>query len=134
MRNPFSPPPKDENAIPPEVMRKWRTMQEHLGDRTDLSRLQPQAAKVIGEKIESDWQRWSRNSGQLFPETVKDHAGREVVKYSGDIRAAFQPWNQEPLRCKLATLSHFDGKSYIEGKEPAHVRRSMALIKAGFPE
>ena len=134
MKNPFAPAPKDENTVSPETLQRWRTMQSHIGDRTPLEKLQPVVARIAGEKIEASWHQWARNSGQLFPEVTKDHAGREVVKYSGDIRAAFQPWVQEPIKTRLSEVTHFQGKTYLKGNEPADVRRSMALIKAGFSE
>ncbi|KGA94450.1 hypothetical protein LptCag_1213 [Leptospirillum ferriphilum] len=134
MRNPFEKAPENQNAIPSETLRKWKTMQEHLNDRTDLSRLQPEAAKVIGGKIESDWQKWSKDSEQLFPEQFKDSSGRECTRYSGDIAAAFRPWNIPPLKVKLAEVTHFQGKSYLKGKEPESVRRAMVLAKHGFSE
>ena len=134
MQNPFAPPAKDESTIPQETMQRWRTMQEQVGDKTDLSRLQPVVAKIVGARVERDWQSWARNSGQVFPEQFKDGSGRECTRYFGDIKSAFAPWVQQPIRAKLAKLTHFQGEVFIEGKEPPHVQRSMALIRAGFSE
>jgi hypothetical protein len=134
MKNPFAPQPKDESAIPTETMQRWQTMQTHLGDRTDLSRLQPVVAKIVGEKIENQWHQWARTSGQVFPEKFKDSSGRQCTRYLGDIKAAFAPWNQPTIKVKLAETTHFQGRTYIKGQEPASVRRSMALMKAGFSE
>ncbi|MHB1285315.1 MAG: hypothetical protein ACYCYP_01925 [Leptospirales bacterium] len=134
MKNPFAKPQEDQSAIPPETMTRWKVMQSHLKDSTNLEKLQPQAAKIIGERIENTWHQWARNSGQIFPEQFRDSSGRDCVRYSGDIKSAFQPWIQDPLKCKLADLTHFQGKSYIRGQEPADVRRSMLLMKNGFGE
>ncbi len=134
MRNPFEKKPQDENARLQEDLGRWKVMQTHLNDKTDLSRLQAPVARIFGEKIENSWKAWAKDSGQLFPEVTKDHAGREVVKYSGDIRAAFDPWNIPPLKVKLGEVTHFQGKSYLKGKEPESVRRAMVLAKHGFSE
>ena len=134
MKNPFAPAPKDENAIPAETMQRWKTMQTATGDRTDLSRLQPIAAKIIGERIERDWHRWARDSGQVFAEQFRDPFGRECTRYAGDIKSAFAPWIQEPIKTRLAETTNFQGKTYIRGQEPPDVRRSMALVRAGFSE
>lgn len=134
MENPFKPAPKGETTVSPETLQKWRIMQGHLNDKTDLSRLQPTVARILGEKIENQWQSWARTSGQVFPEQFRDPFGRECTRYEGDIKSAFAPWIQEPAKVKLATLTHFEGKSYVRGQEPPAVRRAMALIRAGFSE
>jgi len=134
MQNPFAPKPKDESAVSPETMTRWKVMQTHIKDSTNLEKLQPVVQRLVGEKIENQWQTWAKNSGQIFPETFKDSSGREVTRYSGDIRAAFGPWNAPPIKAKLATLSHFKGETFIEGKEPPHIRRAMLLAKNGFSE
>ena len=134
MKNPFSPPPKDENSIPPETLRKWKTMQSHIGDQTSIEKLQPVVARIVGEKIEADWQSWSRDSGQLFPEQFKDSSGRECTRYNGDIKSAFAPWVQEPIRVKLGKAVNFRGRTYIEGRVPPDVQRSMWLVSHGFEE
>jgi len=134
MKNPFAPEPKNESAIPPETLRKWQTMQSHLGDRTDLSRLQPVVARIVGEKVENQWHRWSRTSGQVFPEQFRDSSGRDCTRYSGDIRAAFAPWVQEPLKVRLSETSNFQGRTYVRGQEPPAVKRAMLLAKNGFSE
>jgi hypothetical protein len=134
MRNPFEKKPQDENARLQEDLGRWKVMQSHLNDKTDLTRLQPQAARIVGERIENSWKAWAKDSGELFPEVTKDRAGREVVKYSGDIRSAFSPWVQQPIKARLSETVHFKGQVYIRGQEPAAVRREMALIRAGFSE
>jgi hypothetical protein len=134
MRNPFAPAPENPNTIPPETMERWQTMQAHIGDRTNLKSLQPVVAKIAGEKIEASWHQWAKDSGQVFPEQFRDSSGREVTRYSGDIAAAFRPWNIPPLKVKLAEVTHFQGKSYLKGKEPESVRRAMVLAKHGFSE
>jgi hypothetical protein len=109
-------------------------MQQHLGDRTDLSRLQPEVATLIGQKIEQDWKLWARNSGQLFPRETQDGMGRTVTMYEGDIKTAFAPFNQPTIRVKLAETTNFQGKTYIRGQEPPAVRRAMLLASHGFSE
>ncbi|MHB1926907.1 MAG: hypothetical protein ACYCRD_06535 [Leptospirillum sp.] len=134
MKNPFEKKPQDENARLQEDLGRWKVMQSHLNDKTDLTRLQPQAARIVGERIENSWKAWAKDSGQLFPETFKDGSGRECTRYSGDIRAAFEPWNIPPLKVKLGETSHFNGRTFIAGQEPPDVRRAMLLAKNGFSE
>jgi|ACXJ01.1.fsa_nt_gi hypothetical protein len=134
MKNPFESPQEDQNAIPAETMRRWKVMQSHVGDKTDLSRLQPVVQRLVGERVERDWHRWSRTSGQVFPEQFRDSSGRDCVRYAGDIKAAFAPWVQEPLKVRLSETSNFQGRTYIAGKEPPDVRRAMLLAKNGFSE
>lgn len=134
MKNPFEKAPENPNSIPPEIMQRWKVMQQHLGDQTDLGRLQPVVAKIVGERIENSWKAWAKDSGQLFPEVTKDHAGREITRYSGDIKSAFAPWVQEPIRVKLGKAVNFRGRTYIEGRVPPDVQRSMWLVSHGFEE
>ncbi|EQD24188.1 MAG: hypothetical protein M1537_08485 [Nitrospirae bacterium] len=134
MKNPFAPAPKDENSIPTETLRKWKTMQSHIGDPTNIEKLQPVVARIVEERVERDWQKWARDSGQVFPETFRDHTGRECTRYAGDIKSAFAPWVQEPIKVKLAETTHYKGQVFIRGQEPASVRRSMLLAKNGFSE
>lgn len=134
MRNPFSPKPKDESVIPQETMERWRVMQSHIGDKTNIEKLQPQAARIAGERIENSWKAWAKDCGELFAESFRDSSGRECTRYEGDIATTFQPWNIPPLKVKLAETSHFQGKTYIKGQEPPSVRRAMVLAKNGFSE
>lgn len=132
MQNPFAPKPKDESAVSPETMTRWKVMQTHIKDSTNLEKLQPVVQRLVGEKIENQWQTWAKNSGQIFPETFKDSSGREVTRYSGDIKSAFQPWVQDPIKVRLPDLSHYKGQSFIKGQEPPHIQRAMLLERNGF--
>ena len=91
--------------------------------------------KIMGERIEREWQAKARNSGELFKEEVPDdRTGRLIEKYHGDINEAFRPFKLPAIPFQLAKVVHFKGEPYLANQVPPHIERAMILAKAGFSE
>ena len=135
MRNPFSIESKADKQYRQNLGR-WRQMASVTSatDRVILSTQPREVIELTGPKIEREFSLRAKDSGQLFPIEEKDHAGREVTRYYGDIAKAFEPFNLPTAKIKLGKVVHFEGRPYLEGQIPPAVQRAMLLRANGFAE
>ena len=135
MRNPFSIESKADKQYR-QNLERWKQMASVTSatDRVILSTQPREVIELTGPRIEREFSLKARNSGELYPLEEKDFSGRDVTRYYGDIKAAFEPFTLPSLPVQLAKLSHFEGKAYIKGHEPPAVQRAMLLRANGFAE
>ena len=135
MRNPFSIESKADKQYRQNLGR-WRQMASVTSatDRVILSTQPREVIELTGPRIEREFSLRAKDSGQLFPIEEKDHAGREVTRYYGDIAKAFEPFNLPTAKIKLGKVVHFEGRPYLEGQIPPAVQRAMLLRANGFAE
>ena len=132
MRNPFDGghDAKQKSAEHRRNLDRWSRM-DPLMARV-LPTQDEAVQRVIGRQIEERWTKEARNSGELFPIHEKNEQGREVTRYEGDIRAAFEPFLLPSIKFELAPVVHYKGKSYLKSRVPPDVAREMLLLSNGF--
>ncbi len=135
MKNPFHVENKGEKIFRQNLDR-WKQMASITGavDQALLRSQPPEALKLIGPEIEKRFCMQTKDCGQVFPVEEKDHGGRDITRYYGDIAKAYETCTLPPVKIKLAEVTHFDGHAYIKGQEPPAVQRAMLLRKNGFAE
>ena len=136
MKNPFSNGPSKAEKKFQQDLARWRQMASVTSatDRVILSTQPREVIELTGPRIEREFSLKAKDSGQLFPIEEKDHAGRDVTRYYGDIRAAFEPFNLPAAKIKLGKVVHFEGRPYLESQIPPAVQRAMLLRANGFAE
>ncbi len=135
MRNPFSIESKADKQYR-QNLERWKQMASVTSatDRVILSTQPREVIELTGPKIEREFSLKAKDSGQLFPIEQKDHAGRDVTMYFGDIAKAFEPFNLPTAKIKLGKVVHFEGRPYLAGQIPPDIQRAMLLRKHGFSE
>lgn len=134
MENPFKPIISKAERKFQQDLSRWRQMAQATGSPADQAVLMSQPRSVlelIGPKIEAEFSSKVRNSGQLFPIEEKDPAGRAVVKYYGDIKAAFRESLIPATPIKIAKTIWHRGLPYIKDQLPAWVQAERALAEIG---
>ena len=136
MKNPFTPPTSKEEKRFQQDLQRWRQMATVTGetDQAILKSQPPSVLKLVGPRIEREFSIKAKDSGQLFPIEEKDHAGRDVTRYYGDIAKTFEHFNLPTAKIKLGKVVHFEGRPYLEGQIPPAVQRAMLLRANGFAE
>ncbi len=134
MKNPFAPTITKEEKRFQQDLARWRQMATITGetDQAILKSQPPEVLKLVGPKIEAAFSAKARNSGQLFPIEEKDHAGREVTRYYGDIKAAFSPFMEPTIPIKVSEVTWHKGSPYLRDQLPAWVRVERAMMENGM--
>lgn len=132
MKNPFHVESKADKQYRQDLQR-WKAMATMTGptDQTILSTQPKEVIERVGPRIEAEFQVKAARAGELFPIEEKDHAGRDVTRYYGDIKAAFRESLIPAVPIRLSKVIHFQGRPYLEGQIPPSVQREMALAKIG---
>lgn len=137
MKNPFNNGPSKDEKRYQQDLKRWSQMAEAIEDRAGLAVLRSQPKEVVrltGPRIEESFNSKVKNSGQIFPIEEKDHMGRDVTRYYGDIKAGFAESLLPAVPFRMAELVHFDGRTFVKGQEPPGVQRAMLLRRNGFAE
>ena len=103
-------------------------------DRVILSTQPREVIELTGPKIEREFSLKAKDSGQLFPIEEKDHAGRDVTRYYGDIKEAFKPFLEPTIPCRIAKTIWHDGHPYLESQIPPSVQMARAMAEIGRSE
>lgn len=134
MKNPFSNGPSKAEKRYRQDLQRWRQMAQASGNEADRAVLRSQPREVIelvGPKIEERFSIQTKDCGQVFPIEEKDHAGRDVTKYFGDIKAAFKESLIPATPIKIAETVWHRGFPYIKSQLPAWVRAERAMAEIG---
>ncbi len=135
MRNPFSIESKADKQYR-QNLERWKAMASVTGP-ADQAVLRTQPREVIeltGPKIEREFSLKAKDSGQLFAVEEKDHSGRDVVRYFGDIKAAFAPFTLPSIPFEVSKVVWHDNVPYIASQLPASVQMARAMAEIGRPE
>ena len=135
MKNPFSIESKADKQYR-QNLERWKAMAS-VTSPADRAVLQSQPREVIeitGPRIEREFSLKAKDSGQLFPIEEKDHAGRDVTRYYGDIKAAYAPFLEPTIPCRIAKTIWHDGHPYLESQIPPSVQMARAMAEIGRSE
>ncbi len=91
-----------------------------------------ETVKTMAPVIHREFQETASRAGKLVCEEYTDSTGRQCVRYHGSSRAGLIPFSEGGVRCKIAEISHFDGRAFLAGREPRGVRAAMLLRKNGL--
>ena len=132
MRNPFDSNSDKAEREHQKNLAKWERMDPVLG-RVLRDQARP-VQEITGRRIEQEWTAKARNSGQLFPYTEESPTGHTIVKYEGDIKAAFSPFNLPSVPFEVAKTIWHEGRPFLESQIPPSVQAARALAKIGRSE
>lgn len=133
MRNPFSIESKADKQYR-QNLERWKQMASVTSatDRVILSTQPREVIELTGPKIEREFSLKAKDSGQLFPIEQKDHAGRDVTRYYGDIKAAFSPFMEPTIPIKVSEVTWHKGSPYLRDQLPSWVRVERAMMENGM--
>ena len=127
-------PQRDHKKAEQELRDQIGSMIGHTGFK---GKLDPRTAnievvKTLAAPILREFQETAAKRGALIAEEFTDSQGRTCTRYHGDARAGLAPFAAPGKTCRVSPLSNFDGKTYLKGQEPNHVRRAMLLRSNGL--
>ena len=100
--------------------------------KVDVTKERLGVLEAIGPAIYKEFQETAAKRGALIAEEFTDSQGRTCTRYHGDARAGLAPFAAPGKTCRVSPLSNFDGKTYLKGQEPHHVRKAMLLRSNGL--
>lgn len=130
MKNPFDSGPSKADIEHQRNLARWSRMDPQMA--RVLPTQDREVQKIMGDRIEREWQTKARNSGQLFREEILDpKTGRMIEKYHGDIKAAYEPFMIPATPIKLTKTIWHKGRAFLETQIPDHVALERAAMKLG---
>ena len=135
MKNPFAPTTTREEKRFQQDLQRWRQMAAATGNEVDKALLRsqpPEVLRLVGPRVEHAFSARARNSGELYPIEEKDHSGRDVTRYYGDIKAAFSPFMEPTIPIKVSEVTWHKGSPYLRDQLPAWVRVERAMMENGM--
>ncbi len=88
--------------------------------------------QTLGGPIHKEFQENASRNGLLVAEEYQDSQGRICRRFHGDSKAGLEGFAEGGRRVKLSELSHFEGRTYLKGREPRDVRAAMLLRSRGL--
>ena len=127
-------PQRDHKKAEQELRDQVGSMIGHTGFK---GKLDPRTANIgvvqsLAAPILKEFQEKAAKAGVLIAESYVDPMGRTCTRYYGDARAGLAPFAAPGKRCKISELSHFEGRVFLKGQEPNHVRKAMLLRSNGL--
>ena len=131
MKNPFDSNSGKAEREHQRNLERWSRMNPDMG--RVLKTQEPAVQRIMGERIEQEWQGRARNSGQLFKEEIPDpRTGRLIEKYHGDIKAAYEPFTLPSIPIQLSKVVWHNDTPFIESQLPAWARVERAMMENGM--
>ena len=137
MKNPFAPTTTREERKFQQDLQRWRQMAAATGNEVDKALLRsqpPEVLRLVGPRVEHAFSAKAKDSGELYPIEEKDHSGRDVTRYYGDIKAAYEPFTLPSIPIQLSKVVWHDNTPYIASQLPASVQMARAMAEIGRPE
>lgn len=127
-------PQRDLQAAEKELRSQLNAMLPHSSFKGKLNPITEkiEVLQVLAPAIHQEFQESASRSGSLVCEEYTDRQGRQCKRYHGDSRAGLEGFAERGRRVKLSEISHFEGKSYLKGKEPKHIKARMLLKSRGL--
>ena len=127
-------PQRDQKIAENELREQVGYMVQHTSFRGKLdAKTAPLAVlQTLGGPIHKEFQESASRNGLLVAEEYQDPQGRTCRRFHGDSKAGLAPFSEGGVRVRLSEISHFEGKSYLKGHEPKHVKAAMLLRSRGL--
>ncbi|MGL3710529.1 hypothetical protein ACSYAY_06655 [Leptospirillum ferriphilum] len=109
-----------------------------VGHTSFAGKLDPRTAplpvlQTLEKPITEQFRETAARKGVLVVEEFTDSQGRVCKRYHGDPRSDIEQTIAAPgVTVRLPELSNFEGKPYIRGREPLHVKKAMLLRSHGL--
>ncbi|MHB1286475.1 MAG: hypothetical protein ACYCYP_07935 [Leptospirales bacterium] len=127
-------PQREQAKGESELREQVASMVKHTGfdGKLDPRTANIEVVKALAGPIHREFQETASKRGQLVTEEFQDAQGRTCRRFHGDPRAGLEGFSERGRRVRLSEISHFDGKVFLKGREPAHIRRAMLLRANGL--
>lgn len=127
-------PQRDQKIAENELRGQLNTMLPHSSfkEKVDVDTERIEVLQAIAPAIYREFKETAEKAGQLVVEEYVDNRGLTCRRFHGDARAGLAPFSEGGARVKLAELSHFEGRTYLKGREPRDVQAAMILKSRGL--
>ena len=127
-------PKRDLQIAEKELRSQLNTMLPHstFRGKVDPSTERIETLQVLAPEVYRQFKETAERSGSLIAEEFQDAQGRTCRRFHGDARAGLEGFAEGGRRVKLSEVSHFQGKSYLKGREPRDVKAQMLLRSRGL--
>ena len=127
-------PQRDQKIAENELRGQLSVMLQHSSFRgkVDQSTERIETLQAIAPEVYRQFKETAERSGSLIAEEFKDAQGRTCRRFHGDARSGLEGFAEGGRRVKLSELSHFEGRTYLRGREPRHIKAAMLLRKNGL--
>ena len=127
-------PQRDQKIAENELRGQLNTMLPHSSFK---GKLNPATERIevlqsLAPAIYREFKESAEKAGQLVVEEYVDNRGLTCRRFHGDSRAGLEGFAEGGRRVKLSELSHFEGRAYLRGREPRHIRAQMLLRSRGL--